>query len=127
MNLNNIADHFLPELMTDRGLVLMRNEYGVWTNALHLVMHHSPTGFEWGYAGSGPADLALNVVEMILHQLKYTGPRLDCFDGECFEMAWTLHQPFKRQFITPVPLSGGAVPYALMRDWVAERIRQETP
>ena len=23
---------------------------------------HSPTGFEWGYGGSGPADLALNIL-----------------------------------------------------------------
>jgi hypothetical protein len=23
------------------------------------LRHHSPTGFEWGYAGSGPAQLAL--------------------------------------------------------------------
>ena len=30
---------------------------------------HSPTGFEWGYGGSGPADLALNIL------LKATGDR----------------------------------------------------
>ncbi len=23
---------------------------------------HSPSGFEWGYGGSGPADLALNIL-----------------------------------------------------------------
>ena len=27
----------------------------------HLV-HHSPTGFEWGYGGSGPADLARSII-----------------------------------------------------------------
>lgn len=26
------------------------------------IVYHSPTGFEWGYAGSGPADLALNIL-----------------------------------------------------------------
>jgi hypothetical protein len=26
------------------------------------VVRHSPTGFEWGYSGSGPADLALSIV-----------------------------------------------------------------
>lgn len=25
------------------------------TNVPHLVAHHSPSGFEWGYGGSGPA------------------------------------------------------------------------
>ena len=30
---------------------------------LHLeVFNHSPTGFEWGYGGSGPAQLALALV-----------------------------------------------------------------
>lgn len=27
----------------------------------HIVLH-SPTGFEWGYEGSGPADLALSIL-----------------------------------------------------------------
>src|SRR5262245_32530261 len=31
---------------------------GVITNVPHLVVHHSPDGFEFGYGGSGPADLA---------------------------------------------------------------------
>lgn len=26
------------------------------------IPHHSPTGFEWGYGGSGPADLALAIL-----------------------------------------------------------------
>jgi len=25
-------------------------------------VYHSPTGFEWGYLGSGPADLALSIL-----------------------------------------------------------------
>lgn len=25
-------------------------------------VRHSPTGFEWGYLGSGPADLALSIL-----------------------------------------------------------------
>ena len=29
---------------------------------LRHVEMHSPTGFEWGYAGSGPADLALSIL-----------------------------------------------------------------
>ena len=29
---------------------------------LRHVERHSPTGFEWGYAGSGPADLALSIL-----------------------------------------------------------------
>jgi hypothetical protein len=29
---------------------------------LHHVVRHSPGGFEWGYTGSGPAELALAIV-----------------------------------------------------------------
>lgn len=42
---------------------------------------HSPTGFEWGYGGSGPAQLALALIA------DHTGN-----DDE----AVTLHQDFKR-------------------------------
>jgi hypothetical protein len=30
--------------------------------ALPHVAFHSPTGFEWGYGGSGPADLSLSLL-----------------------------------------------------------------
>jgi len=38
---------------------------GVLTKALPLrldLVNHSPTGFEWGYGGSGPAQLALAIL-----------------------------------------------------------------
>jgi len=31
-------------------------------NIKQEIVCHSPTGFEWGYGGSGPADLALNIL-----------------------------------------------------------------
>ena len=45
----------------------------VWVDSnrqrpLHHVVFHSPTGFEWGYAGSGPADLALSILADYLHE-----------------------------------------------------------
>ena len=46
-----------------RGIVLRRTGHDVLTNVPHLVVHHSPTGYEWGYGGSGPADLALNILD----------------------------------------------------------------
>ena len=40
-------------------LVWKRHEDGsLLTNVLWQVRHHSPSGFEIGYGGSGPADLA---------------------------------------------------------------------
>lgn len=38
--------------------VLLRGE----SKPLRHVVRHSPTGFEWGYGGSGPSDLALSIL-----------------------------------------------------------------
>lgn len=34
------------------------NPVTAWSEPLRHVVKHSPAGFEWGYEGSGPADLA---------------------------------------------------------------------
>lgn len=41
------------------------NPGGPWMplNARHTLRNHSPDGFEWGYGGSGPAQLALALVD----------------------------------------------------------------
>jgi hypothetical protein len=49
--------------------------------------NHSPTGFEWGYAGSGPAQLALALLA--------DATRHDA-------TARALHQSFKFKIITPL-------------------------
>jgi hypothetical protein len=57
--------------------------------ALRLDLdNHSPTGFEWGYGGSGPAQLAL---ALLAHAL----------DDD--ELALRLHQRFKWKAIAPIP------------------------
>ena len=116
-----LSDHYIAEPITN-GLVLRRDENGCWTNCPHLVIHHSPTGFEFGYGGSGPGDLALNVVEALLNHLEYSGPRMQCYDGECFEMAFELHHPFKWQFIATANRNGARIPFSDMVEWVKEKI-----
>ncbi len=37
---------------------------GIRTNIRRTVYRHSPTGFNFGYGGSGPADAALNILRM---------------------------------------------------------------
>src|SRR4051812_8149804 len=49
------------------------------------VRNHSPTGFEWGYAGSGPAQLALAIC-------------IDALDGDV-ERACASYQNFKNIII----------------------------
>lgn len=52
------------------------------------VYNHSPDGFSWGYAGSGPAQLALAILLRA---------------GLSPHEAIHFHQDFKRQFIVPLP------------------------
>ena len=49
--------------------------------------NHSPTGLEWGYGGSGPAQLALALLS-------------DATGDD--ELAVKLHQQFKWCFVTPL-------------------------
>ncbi len=115
---SGLCDNHIMEPL-ENGLVLRRDERGVWTNCPHVVIHHSPTGFEFGYGGSGPADLALNVVEVLLNRLGHDGPRMKCFDGECFEEAFVLHQAFKWKFIAGAHRDEGArIPYQRMLEWI---------
>ncbi len=44
-------------------MVRLWRERGVaHSNLPHTIDWHSPSGFEWGYSGSGPAELALNLL-----------------------------------------------------------------
>src|SRR5260370_42523662 len=52
------------------------------------LWNHSPTGFEWGYGGSGPAQLALALLA-------------DCLGND--EAAVALHQEFKSAIIVKFP------------------------
>lgn len=63
------------------------------------IVHHSPTGIEWGYGGSGPADLALSLL---------------CDLGLPKRVALRLHQCFKADVVAHLDracwtLSGQAI------------------
>jgi hypothetical protein len=51
------------------------------------LVNHSPNGFEWGYGGSGPAQLALAICA-------------DLLDDD--ERADRVHQDFKWRMIAPI-------------------------
>jgi len=82
---------------------------GATANIQQRIVFHSPTGFEWGYAGSGPADLALNI--------------LSCFIAQ--KEAFALHQNFKSDFLVGMPKEGGVITNASVRDWIAAHSRKE--
>ena len=72
----------------------------------HLWVWHSPAGFEWGYGGSGPADLALNIL------LAATGDH---------PFAGLHHQDFKRAKVEALPHGGGVIAAGDVLTWVREQ------
>ena len=70
--------------------------------SLRHIPCHSPDGFEWGYHGSGPADLAL---ALLVDYLRERPPRNGWVAGERFSrwsvasLAFRHHQSFKRDLI----------------------------
>lgn len=94
------------------GFKIWRENGAVKTNVSHSIIHHSPDGFEFGYGGSGPADLALNILEDALITIKYNGERMECWKGHCFTLAFELHQKFKWAFIATLDrVEGGVIPF----------------
>lgn len=73
------------------------------TNIPRLKTKHSPTGLEWGYHGSGPADLVLNT---LLHH------------GADPLIVEFYYQDFKDQFIATIPREGGSVTGCVIRAYI---------
>jgi hypothetical protein len=70
------------------------------------LVNHSPTGFEWGYGGSGPAQLALAILADYLKD-----------DARAVQ----LHQSFKWVCIARLPRNG---PWSLTGREITEILEQ---
>ena len=70
------------------------------------LRNHSPTGFEWGYSGSGPAQTSLAIL-------------LDL--GASKEDAQKHYQDFKSDFIATQPRHVLHIPMSHVRAWAQER------
>jgi hypothetical protein len=62
----------------------------------HDLRNHSPTGFEWGYGGSGPAQLALAI---LAHHFGVPRRKKEPRIGDEASKAELLHQDFKRAVV----------------------------
>lgn len=65
------------------------------------LVYHSPTGYEWGYGGSGPADLALNILALVVSPKE----------------AQHFHHHFK-PFVACLPRDGGRIFMSDVRKWI---------
>jgi len=74
------------QVLVGVGIVSGEHRGQEMTHALKHIVWHSPTGFQWGYGGSGPADLALSILTDLIG----------------LERAERLYQDFKWRFIAPV-------------------------
>ncbi|HHY45862.1 MAG TPA: hypothetical protein GX506_01005 [Firmicutes bacterium] len=93
----------LPLLPFDGDIVCRRDSSGEpQFNIPQRIKHHSPTGMEWGYGGSGPADFALNILALFVDE----------------ETAFKLHQSFKWHFVAPLPETGGIIKRADIIAWL---------
>lgn len=70
--------------------VRIRHGSGNTTFLKQRIVQHSPDGFQWGYGGSGPADLALNMLYDYLLRTHRKRAKI---------LAMDLHQSFKWDFI----------------------------
>lgn len=110
------------DIYNERGDLLRTD---IWTNAPHLVVQHSPDGFNFGYGGSGPADLALNVVEWIIrNKMDYRGVK----DRKIFNVTWNIHQEFKWKFISTADAhSRTEIPMGDLIDFVKKQVMALDP
>lgn len=69
------------------------------------IRNHSPTGFEWGYGGSGPAQLALAILVDLV--------------GE--EVALPLYQDFKFHFIANLPREEWILDAGAILEWISKK------
>lgn len=130
---NGYSDRYLDVDLEEGGLIMNRpegDEAGkppVETNVPHLVEQHSPSGFEFGYEGSGPSDLALNATMIVLNrvadqkEIRLEGS-VDLVSGSVSRLVWREHQEFKSRFVGPCPEEGDRVPWNRLREWAEGKL-----
>ena len=75
----------------------------------------------WGYAGSGPADLALNVLAAYC-PFSAGGKTVKLWDGHLVsDWAERYHHAFNRDFLESLPEEGGVITEAEIRSWLREQ------
>lgn len=87
-------------------VVLYRTAEGRAVATLDHIIKHSPTGIEWGYAGSGPADLALSILARVAGM----------------DVAGRHYHAFLHEVVSALPYDGGLVQAADVQVWLAAQL-----
>ena len=84
--------------------------------------HHAPAGAGRGAGAAGDADLALDVLALLLPPPATEGQRVGLRGGSRVGLvAWFLHRDFAREVLARLPAAGGTIPGDLIRSWLRER------
>jgi hypothetical protein len=99
-------DVYLPYRPGD-DITLKRDGDRRTVNVPRVFTRHSPDGYEWGYGGSGPAELALNILLLFAD----------------YATANPLYQDFKEEFLADLPQNDGTstISTTLIQAWLAMR------
>lgn len=100
--------------------IVGRENGNVITNVQHRIKRHSPTGFEFGYGGSGPSDLALNLTLAACELAGFIKPR----PKKVPRLVDLTYQEVKRRFIENVPEQGARVPMVDIKNFIAGEIEK---
>lgn len=134
---DEFSDQFDGSIPFEQALVLKRKPRPVMfpgnpaevgtavTNVPHLVVHHSPDGYEFGFGGSGPTDLALNCCQLYLNMTGYEGQETKCYDGNVWRLAFALRNDFRDRFIASAQREGTVIPFATVDAWFRSHITPE--
>lgn len=100
----------IPERTERGGFLVLQDGIGLDPRYSQAIINHSPNGFNWGYEGSGPAQLALALL------LEEVGRRL----------AVRFYQDFKRGVVARFQSGQGwRLSGAVIRTWVSLRLEEE--
>lgn len=76
------------------------------------IVNHSPTGPEWGFEGSGPAQLALAIL-------------MDFFGDDKRQMVEEVYQSFKSDVIAKLPKDEWEITDHAVIDWYKSFLKEE--
>ncbi len=88
---------------------------------LEQVVCHSPGGFEWGYGGSGPADLALSMATLVIGKERdEVEIGLGKKSAKVGARAWAVHQYIKTKVIAVLRSDEFRIPLPQIERLIAE-------
>ena len=110
-----LNNHWQGDVILSRGL---SGYYGTQalTNVPWTCIQSSPTGFDWGYGGSGPHDLALNILNQFFPPPEK--PRVECYVKYCSQTAWHYRHDLCRDIISGLSQEDDhVITKQLLLDW----------